>query len=181
LNRRLLAAAVEGARGAGGDVTELDLRDHPMPLYDGDLEAEDGLPQNAVVLRELFLAHQGLLLCTPEYNGSLPPLLKNTLDWVSRGPGASADLSPYRGKVVALGAASPGGLGGARVLLHLRTVLGNIGCWVLPRQVTLARAGEAFDASGRLADDGARRRAEGLGADLVEAVRRLSGGAGGGG
>ena len=88
-NKRLVRVAAAGAEAAGVACTVLDLRDFPLPIYDGDLEAAEGLPENAKRLRELFLAHQGLLIASPEYNSSISPLLKNTLDWVSRAPAAS--------------------------------------------------------------------------------------------
>lgn len=173
LNRQLLAVVAAGAEAAGARVTRVELRDFPLPLYDGDLEAREGLPEHAVALRALMGESDGLLLVSPEYNGSLPPLLKNTLDWCSRGPGAKPDLSPYRGKVVALAAASPGALGGLRALAHLRAILAGIGCLVLPEQVTLPGAARAFDAGGRLVDASTGERAARLGAALARMAARL--------
>lgn len=172
-NKKLLAAAVAGAEAAGARVTPLDLRDHPLPLYDGDLEAESGLPEKAVELRGLFRSHRGLLIASPEYNSSLTPLLKNTLDWVSRSPEGGGDLSGFRGKVVALCGASPGPLGAMRSVTHLRALLSNIGCTVLARQVTLRGASDAFDDDGRLRDARQQQRAEALGAELADWLRRL--------
>ena len=114
-NHRLLLVAAEGAQAAGADVTVLNLKTYPLPLFDEDLEREDGTPENATQLKQLFLDHDGLLIASPEYNSSITPLLKNVIDWVSRSAEGEAPLAAYRGKVAALMAASPGGLGGLRV------------------------------------------------------------------
>jgi NAD(P)H-dependent FMN reductase len=172
-NKRLVRAAVRGAEAAGVACTCIDLRDYPMPLYDGDLEAESGPPEAAARLRQALLDHEGLLISSPEYNGSISPLLKNCIDWASRSPKATPDLSPYQGKVAALMAASPGPLGGLRGLRIARELLANIGVTVLPGQMTLRRAAEAFDSDGELADAGQRGQAEGLGRTLAEWLLRL--------
>jgi NAD(P)H-dependent FMN reductase len=173
-NKRLLTIAVEGARSAGGEVTVVDLRDFPLPIYDGDCEAEHGLPDNALRLKEIMAANQGLLIAAPEYNSSITPLLKNTIDWVSRrdGQGRPGTLS-VRGKVAALTAASPGGLGGLRGLTHVRTLLSNIGMFVLPDQLALQQAHKAFDDQGRLTDEPAAKRLDELTANFVRVVERL--------
>ncbi len=120
-NKRLARIAAEGARKAGADVTFIDLRDYPMPLYDGDLEDKEGLPANAKKLKEIFLAHKGLLIASPEYNSSMPGVLKNTIDWVSRvSDPKEVPLACFDGKVATLMSASPGALGGLRGLVHLR-------------------------------------------------------------
>ncbi len=172
-NRKLIAIAAEGAEAAGAECTLVDLRDHPLPLYDGDLEARDGLPEHAAALKALFLSHRGLLIASPEYNSSITPLLKNTIDWVSRSADASADLAGYRGKLVALLAASPGPLGGLRALAHLRSLLSNIGCTVLADQVTIRQAAEAFAPDGTLVNPAHRQRVEALGAKLADWIARL--------
>ena len=172
-NRKLIAIAAEGAEAAGAECTLVDLRDHPLPLYDGDLEARDGLPEHAAALKALFLSHRGLLIASPEYNSSITPLLKNTIDWVSRSADASADLAGYRGKLVALLAASPGPLGGLRALAHLRSLLSNIGCTVLADQVTIRQAAEAFAPDGTLVNPAHRQRVEALGAKLAGWIARL--------
>lgn len=152
-NHRLLALASSIARDAGAKVTEIDLADFPLPLYHQDLEANEGLPDSAVRLKQLFLEHTGLLLACPEYNSSITPLWKNTIDWVSRR--ATADeppLSAYQGKIAALLAASPGALGGLRGLRHVREILSNIGVLVVPQQFALAQANKAFDEAANLTD-----------------------------
>lgn len=145
LNRKLIDVAVAATRAAGGKVTQIDLADYPLPLYDGDLEDRDGLPDNALRLKALFKDHDALLIASPEYNSSIPPLLKNAIDWVSREWQGESGLVPYRNKVGALLAASPGALGGMRMLPHLRQVLNTLGVMVLPDQFSLAHADKAFD------------------------------------
>ncbi len=145
-NRKLIQVAVDATRAAGGDVTLVDLADYPLPLMDEDLEAREGLPANAQRLKALFKAHDAFLIASPEYNSSMPPLLKNTIDWVSREWQGESGLVPYQNKVAAILAASPGTFGGMRMLPHLRQVLNTLGVLVLPGQFSLAHADTAFDA-----------------------------------
>ena len=100
----------------GCDVTDISLKDYPLPIYDGDLEEADGVPENAVKLAQLMHDHDGFFIACPEYNGSLSPLLKNAIDWVTRVPNKENGLMPFKGKVAAIGAASPGGMGGICLL-----------------------------------------------------------------
>jgi NAD(P)H-dependent FMN reductase len=144
-NRKLIHAAVEAARAAGGEVTLIDLADYPLPLMDEDLETRDGLPANAQRLKALFKAHDALLIASPEYNSSIPPLLKNTIDWISREWQGESGLVPYQNKVAAILAASPGTFGGMRMLPHLRQILNTLGVLVLPGQFSLSHADKAFD------------------------------------
>ena len=144
-NRKLIRAAVDAARAAGGEVTLIDLADYPLPLYNGDLEDRDGLPDNALRLKALFKEHDALLIASPEYNSSIPPLLKNAIDWVSREWQGESGLVPYQHKVAAILAASPGTFGGMRMLPHLRQILNTLGVLVLPGQFSLAHADTAFD------------------------------------
>lgn len=139
-NRLALDHAVRGAREAGAEVTLIDLNDYSLPLYNGDLEESHGLPEAAIRLKTLFKSHQGLLLACPEYNGSITPLLKNTLDWVSRPHGEESGLVPYQGKWAALVAASSGNLGGLRGLRHVREILTNLQVMVIPQQLALSQA-----------------------------------------
>jgi chromate reductase len=137
-NRRLIELAKD-------DVTLIDLKGYELPMYDADLEAKHGLPGNAVRLKKLFSEHDALLLACPEYNGSITPLLKNTLDWISRPSGDEPPSAAFQGKVAALISGSPGGLGGMRGLVHVRAILGNMGVIVLPNQLAVPRAHEEFD------------------------------------
>jgi chromate reductase, NAD(P)H dehydrogenase (quinone) len=176
LNKKLAVVAAAAARAAGGDVTLVDLRDYPMPLYDGDLEATGGLPEHAKRMKALFLAHDALLFACPEYNSSVTGLWKNTIDWVSRpSPDEARPLQCFEGKVAALCSASPGALGGLRGLVTVRSVLGNIGVLVLPAQVAVPKAHEAFDETGRLKDAKTQASIERLAGDLVRTVEKLRG------
>lgn len=172
-NKKLIRVAADAARAAGADVTLIDLRDFPMPLFDGDLEDKEGLPENARKLKELFRAHDSLLISSPEYNSSITGVLKNTIDWVSR---TETDDEPalvaYRGKTAALLAASPGALGGLRGLVHLRAILGNIGVIVLPDQVAVPKAYEAFDDNGSLKDERTAKQVKGVAEALVTFLKK---------
>ena len=148
LNKRLAEVATAAARSAGAEVTLIDLRDYPMPVYDGDLEAAQGQPPPARDLAALFRDHAAILFVSPENNASVPSLLKNTIDWMSR----LRDLDAFGGRVAALMAASPGALGGLRGLVHLRQVLQTLNMLVITEQFALPRAHQAFDTDGRLAD-----------------------------
>ncbi len=174
LNKKLARAAAEAARGAGGEVTLVDLDDYPMPLYHGDLESREGVPRKARELRELFRAHDALLIASPENNASVSSLLKNTLDWISRPADGQNGLVPYQGKVAALLAASPGALGGLRGLVHLRQILQTLNVLVLSEQFALPRAHEAFDAAGALADPKQQAIVTGVARRLVEVAGKLA-------
>jgi len=174
-NKKLVAVAASAARAAGGEVTLVDLRDFPMPLYDGDLESASGLPEHAKRMKALFLAHDALLLACPEYNSSITALLKNTIDWVSRPAPGETSLQCFVGKTASLVAASPGALGGLRGLVHVRSILGNIGVIVLPTQIAVAKANEAFDADGKLKDGKQQASIEKLAAELVTTTSKLRG------
>lgn len=174
-NKKLLADAVRRAEAAGAEVTVVDFADLPLPLYDGDLEAKEGLPANVVKLKEHMLAHDGFLIACPEYNSSITPLLKNAIDWASRpGPGESP-LAAYRGKTAALLAASPGGLGGLRGLVTVRSILGNIGVFVTPSQLAVGGAHEAFAEDGSLKDERMSGALENLVTELVGFTAKVSG------
>ena len=152
-NKKLIRIAVQGAQDAGAQVTLVDLRDYPMPLYEGDLETREGLPANVKLFKKLMLEHDGLLISCPEYNSSITPLLKNTLDWCSRAESPSEiPLACFKGKTAGLVSASPGALGGLRGLVHVRAILGNIQVLVIPDLVAVAKAHEAFLADGKLKD-----------------------------
>lgn len=172
-NRKLIAIAAAAARAAGAEVTELDLAEYELPIYHGDLEAQ-GMPANARRLKDVFLAHTGLLLSCPEYNSGITPLLKNTIDWVSRPTPGERPLAGFSGKVAALMSASTGSLGGLRGLLQVRTILSNIGVLVLPDQVAVPNAAEAFDAGGALKDAAVHKRIEALAARAAEVTRKLN-------
>lgn len=149
-NRKLLSAAVDSLRQAGAEVTHVELSDYPMPILNQDEEAANGLPPAAIALQDLLFDHDALILACPEYNASLTPLLKNSLDWISRPNGDRASTAGFRGKPAALISASGGALGGLRGLRHVREILGSIGMLVLPGQFALGKAHEAFSEDGAL-------------------------------
>jgi chromate reductase, NAD(P)H dehydrogenase (quinone) len=152
LHKKLARLAAAAVRNAGADATYIDLADYPLPIYDGDFEEANGIPQSGVELRKLFRSHDGFLIASPEYNHSFSALLKNTLDWVSRRADGE-DYRPYfANKVAGLLAASPGRTGGARGLPHLRQVLTHLGVHVVDEQVLIPRSGEAFSEEGLLRD-----------------------------
>ncbi len=174
LNQALVVAGARAVEQAGLACTLIALRDYPLPIYDGDLEADEGLPANAIELKQLISSHHGLLIASPEYNSSISPLLKNVIDWVSRSEPGAPDISPYQHKVAALLSASPGRLGGLRGLVTVRSILGNIGVTVIPEQLALGQAHDAFDAQGELANDADRGRLRGVAESLVRTVSRLA-------
>lgn len=146
---KLAAAAAKAIALADGDVTLISLADYPMPIYDADLEEEKGIPDNAMKLARLMAAQHGVFIATPEYNHSLPPLLKNAIDWISR-PKAGHE---HRHKVFGIGSSSNGLIGGARALIDLRKVVSTgLGALVIPEQISVSTAGKAFDEAGHLAD-----------------------------
>lgn len=172
-NKKLAAFACEKAREQGADVTLIDLRDFAMPLYDGDLEDEQGPPESATRLFHLMKEHHGLLLSCPEYNSSITGVLKNTIDWLSRPREGEQPLAAFTGKVAALLSASPGQLGGLRGLVHVRSILSNISVFVVPNQVAVSGAQEAFDESGSIRDEKMAKRIEGVVSQLIETTTKL--------
>lgn len=174
-NKKLAAAAASVAEGLGADVTLIDLADYPIPLYDGDLEEADGLPEHAQTLKRMFADHDGLFIAAPEYNASITPLLKNTIDWLSRSePSDTGPMMAFRGKVAALGSTSPGRLGGLRGLVVVRMLLSGIGVHVVPDQVAVGAAGTAFAEDGSLTDEGAAKMLDATMGNLINTARRLS-------
>lgn len=173
-NKKLVKIAAEGAKAAGADVTYLDFRDLPLPLYNQDLEEAEGLPDNARKLKTLMKAHQGFLIACPEYNSSITPLLKNAIDWASRSEPGEPSLACFKEKVAALMSASPGGLGGLRGLVHVRAILGNIGVLVLPDQKAIGHAHDCFDENGKLKDESQRSAILQLGSKLAAVTTQLN-------
>lgn len=174
-NDAIVRIAAEGARQAGAEVTVINLRDYPLPIFDQDIEAARGLPANARALKRQFIAHDGLLIASPEYNSSFTPLLKNTIDWVSRSSDGDKGLAAYEGKVAALISASPGALGGLRGLVHLRAVLGNIGVLVLPEQRAISSVGNLLGPDGRLKEEKDNEALSTIGRRLAETLAKLKG------
>jgi NAD(P)H-dependent FMN reductase len=175
LNQGLLDVAAVGARSAGAEVTPVRLADYELPIYDGDLEAERGVPDGARALQDLFVRHEALLIATPEHNGGYTALLKNALDWISR-PCAdgSSGVALFAGKTAALVSASPGQLGGIRSQTGMRAVLEKLGMLVIPEAFALGVAHQAFDAEGKLKDPNVERMISGVGTALYRTAARLA-------
>ena len=177
LNKRVLKMAIKGAEKAGAEVTYIDLRDYPMPIYNSDDHERDGFDENALKLQGLLTAHDGLLIASPEYNGSLPAALKNAIDWASRQSDKYERSKVFPGKVAAMMTASPGSLGGVRSLAHLRGVLTSVGVIVLPQEVAVTFAEDKCAGDGEeMTDERMKGNLEALGAALVEMLRRTRGG-----
>jgi chromate reductase len=151
LNAKLAAAAVHEFAQADVEVTRISLGDFPLPIYDGDLQSKSGVPKHAVNLKRLIGAHHGVLIVTPEYNSSVPPLVKNTIDWVTRVQDVNETRGQvFRGRPFAIAAASENRLGGTRSLAALRLILSACHATVIPNQLALSFAGEAYDDRDRL-------------------------------
>jgi NAD(P)H-dependent FMN reductase len=174
LNKKLLKVAVTGAQKAGAEVTLIDLANYEMPLFNQDLEREQGMPKKAGEFKKLMSAHDGFLIASPEYNGAFSPLLKNTIDWASRSEsGNEPPLVAYRGKTAAIMATSPGGLGGMRGLQMLRMLLGNLGVIVLPDQQAVPNGFKVFNDDGSMNDDKLEKRIHTLGESFVGFTDKL--------
>ena len=172
-NKKLARVAADAVRAAGGEVTLIDLKDFPMPLYDGDIESSEGIPPNAKKFKELMLAHEALLISSPEYNTSITGVLKNTIDWASRAEKGEPPLACFDRKVAGLLSASPGAFGGMRSLAAIRSILSNIRVLVLPEQVAVPKAHEAFGPEGKLLDAKLSGAVENLARRLVAVTERL--------
>jgi len=175
-NKKLARAASEMAKEHGADVEFIDLADYEMPLYDGDFEDTNGLPNNALKLKYKFQEVDGFFIASPEYNSGYSGALKNTIDWLSRPSGENeARLSAFAGKVAAISATSPGGLGGLRGLVPLRMLLGNILVQVIPEQAALGDAYNLFNDKGYIMDDAKRDMVEDVVKSLVKMADKLKG------
>ncbi len=175
-NARLAALAAKELALTGADVTRISLEDYPMPIYDGDLEAESGAPSNARRLKQTIAEHQGVFIASPEYNASVTPLLKNTIDWISRvRERGETPLAVFKNCAFALGGASDSPYGALRSLMALRQVL-ELGCGalVLPEQITVFRASEAFDEMDNLKEERAAASLKRVVARLADAAREMA-------
>ncbi|RUW57815.1 NADPH-dependent FMN reductase [Mesorhizobium sp. M7A.F.Ca.US.008.03.1.1] len=159
----------------GAEVTRISLADYPLPIMDEDLEREKGVPENAQKLGRLVIAHDGLLIATPEYNGSIPPLLKNTIDWVSRvRRDGGRPVRPLAGKVAGLCSSSNGRFAGVRCINHLRAVLVRCQMEVVTPECSVPEGGDAFDEDGNFRDERLHKSMEHLCRTLIETSRMLS-------
>ena len=152
-NTKLAAAVSVELANQNADVTRISLADYPLPIVDADLKARDGVPENAMRLGRVIAAHDGVFMCCPEYNSSIPPLLKNTIDWVSLiSRDGDRPFKPWADRFVALGSASDGKFAGIRGLYHVRSVMMNVGAQVISEQCSLSYGESAFDEDGRIID-----------------------------
>lgn len=172
-NKKLVKIAMQAAKEGGAEATFIDLKDFPMPIYDGDIEAESGLPETAKQLKKIFKEHQGFLISSPEYNSSYSAALKNAIDWVSRPEPGEKPLEMFSGKVAGVMAASPGALGGLRGLVTLRMLLGNINVLVVPNQIAVSGAADAFDEKGNLKDEKKQAQVIAIGLRVAEVTKAI--------
>ena len=174
-NKKLLAIAAEAAKTAGAQVTMVDLRDYPLPIYDGDDEEANGVPENAMKLKALFKEHQGLLIATPEYNTSISGVLKNTIDWVTRPVEGEEFLECFNGKTAGLVSATLGPFGGLRAQAHLRQILRGINVLVIPQHWCVGSAtDDSFDDAGNLKDEMGQGMTQLVGTSLAELLQRMA-------
>lgn len=145
VNKQLVVEAADFARQMGAQVTVIDLKDYPIPFYDEDFEASDGMPETAKQLRKLMIQSDVIIIASPEYNGSVSAVLKNAIDWASRSEDGRSSREAFKGKKFIIMSASPGSGGGAKGLLHLRTIVKSIGGAVIPQEIVVPRAFSAFD------------------------------------
>ncbi|MGM0615774.1 MAG: NADPH-dependent FMN reductase [Pseudomonadota bacterium] len=172
LNKCFAQLAAKRIEALGGEATFVDLKDYPCPLFDEDIEAQ-GMPENVVKLREMLAEHDGVVISSPEYNGFITPLLKNTLDWLSRPDDNTPGLALFAGKPAGLLGASPGGLGGIRAMAGVQQLMHNLNLVVIPPAMTLPGAGNAFDDNGALKESAQAEQLDALCKRVIEAVNAL--------
>jgi chromate reductase, NAD(P)H dehydrogenase (quinone) len=173
-NARLAAAAAHELALAGAEVTRISLADFPLPIYDGDLQTKSGVPKNAINLKRMMSAHHGVLIVTPEYNSSVPALVKNTIDWVTRVQDAHETRGQvFRERAFAIAAASENRLGGTRSLAALRLILSACHAVVIPNQLALSFANEAYDDMDRLKHPADIEALKALVWQLIELSQRM--------
>ena len=175
-SKRVVKTAMKGAEDAGVEVTYVDLRDYPMPIYNEDDQKQNGIDPNALKLQRILAEHDGLLIASPEYNGSLSGALKNMIDWTSRQSDEYKMVEVFKGKWAAIMTESPGAFGGLRCLGHLRTVLSVMYVNVLPTEIAVGKVHEMFDGDGEeMRDEKMKSILENLGASLVDILKKTGG------
>ncbi|HLM61364.1 MAG TPA: NAD(P)H-dependent oxidoreductase [Pyrinomonadaceae bacterium] len=175
-SKRVVKTAMKGAEKAGAGVIFVDLRDYPMPLYNADEHEQNGFDANALRFQKLLGEHDGFLIASPEYNGSLSGALKNALDWASRPSDEYKQIEVFKGKVAAIMSESPGAFGGLRCLGHLRGVLSILQVNVLPSEIAVGKVSAMFDGDGEeMTDEKMRGILENLGASLADMVQKMHG------
>ncbi len=174
VNKKLAQAACALAVSKGAEAKFIDLAEYDMPIFCEDIEAEQGMPERAQAFKALLVEHDGFFVASPEYNSTFSALLKNAIDWATRPSGeGEAPLAAFKGKVCALGSASPGGLGGLRGLPSVRVLLSNIGVHVVPEQIALGGAFKAFADDGSLSDERQAGMLDGVITQFVETAVKL--------
>ena len=175
-SKRVVKTALRGAENAGAETTFIDLRDYPMPIYNPDDHERDGFSGNALKLQKLLAAHDGFLIASPEYNGSLTGALKNAIDWTSRASGEFKMYEVFKGKFAGIMTESPGAFGGLRCLGHLRGVLSIMLVNVLPTEIAVGKVHEMFDGDGaEMTDEKMKKTLEGLGGSLADMLKKTHG------
>lgn len=175
-NKRVVKVAIEGAEKAGAEVTYIKLEDYPLPVYNADEHQENGFPENAAKLQKLFGEHNGFLIASPEYNGSVPGGLKNVIDWVSRKSDDYGMIEVFRGKVAAIMTASPGAFGGIRCLGHLRGVFSIMLTNVLPTEIAVSGVSKMFEGdSEEMQDEKMKELLQNLGESLSDMLKKTHG------
>ena len=172
-NQAVVECAAQAAKDAGAEVTVINLADYAMPIFNEDEEAEYGIPERAQAFKQLMIEHDGILIASPEYNSSYPAVLKNAIDWASRKAGDEPVLAAYKQKVVGLMAASPGALGGMRVLVVLRMLMQNLSCIVAPAQVAVGNVADKLDESGTISDEKTKKQLANLAKQVVDLATKL--------
>ncbi len=174
LNARLAAVAAHELAVMGAEVTRISLADFPLPIYDGDLQAKSGVPKHAVNLKRMMAGHHGVLIVTPEYNASVPALVKNTIDWISRVEDARESRGEvFRGRAFAIAAASGNRLGGTRALATLRLILSACHASVIPNQLALSFADQAYDEMDSLKNAADSEALKALARQLIDVSQRM--------
>ncbi|WP_371375833.1 NADPH-dependent FMN reductase [Thalassotalea aquiviva] len=173
LNQQMVSIAARGAQAKGADVTVINLADFDMPIFCQDFELEYGMPEKAQDFKELLLNHNGMLIASPEYNGSYSALLKNALDWASRANSADeVPLSAFKGKFAMIMSTTPNPLGGIQGLANLRILLTHLGVTVCPDQVAIGQEYSAF-VQGKLVDEFKHKQVLALGESLHQLLTKL--------
>lgn len=175
-SKRVVKTAIKGAESAGAEVTYIDLRDFPMPIYNADDHEKNGFGENALKFQKLLQAHDGFLIASPEYNGSMSGALKNAIDWASRASDEYKMGEVFKGKVAAIMTESPGVFGGIRCLGHLRGVLSILLVNVLPSEIAVGKVHEMFDGNDETMKDAKMKKIlEDLGASLTDMLKKTHG------
>lgn len=172
-NKRLAKAVRNAIENNNAEATLIDLKDYPMPLYDGDLEKSNGLPEMAAKFKQQLEDHDSFFVVSPEYNGFFPAVLKNVIDWATRNKEGQGSLESFANKVAAVSAASPGAIGGLRTLFSIRQLLTNIKVLVIPDQVAVGNAADVISEDGEISDEKIKKQLDTIANKLVTTTKKL--------